>query len=887
MFHSALSSFVLSSIFTLHLCMISTCGMGQSRPLFAKTGEILQPEEWKAKWIWLPGVANHERNHMMLARKTFALSAKPDKACLYISADSHYRLWINGVFVARGPARCNPHHQSYDIIDVTAGLRRGENLLAVQVHYHGVMKSWYTDPYPGLLVQLETETGNASQQVISDLSWKVMRDNSWNSQTEWVNRVNANNFSSCIDFSRAVQGWNQPAFDDSRWASAVFQTGPSTWPPREPGYEPYARQRPWFSLVPRDIPPLTEKEIEASSVWKVLEAPQHSKYPMWSSPVAHNALYHAMQDVNKPLINSKVINLENFLAAGGPLTVENAYPDQKFVRVPVYHTTIVFDFGGLFQGYPTMKMAGSPGTVIDVNYAPYLVDGAFIPGVLVDNFSDRLILSGNTDQWESMELRPLRYMAVTVRGPGPVVFERVGFTNEEYPFESLGTLQVPGEPFIEKLWSAAENTIRCITTDAYTDNYHENRQYVQTSYYASRGNYAAFGDTYLQRRYLLQHAQDQLPDGIMPMWAPWNVYDGNQQMPGILEASHFWLMGLYDYFLFSGDSATVHGLLENADRCAVALFGLQVKDNLIYKPPHPYWIDWAKLAQGDHNFIINALQALAFREYSVLLSWMGHDGPSAKWRSESDAILLALKRFWNPTAGLFSDNLDTGIPDNNFSEHANALALVAGVANPDQSASIVQKMISNSQNRTMEEAVLFNYWIAEALCSSGHIRAAVDMLKKKYLHMIEDGETTTLWEYANLLAENTGRRSSSAPDVWRPRTWSAAQAENAFPPSVFSRWVLGLHPSAPGMREISLSVSDSPYTRYSGTLPTPKGVVRISRQHNLWELDIPDGISMRITDANLEDSGRKLYFAAGDVLLPDKPGGDLILPPGRHELELR
>ena len=67
---------------------------------------------------------------------------------------------------------------------------------------------------------------------------------------------------------------------------------------------------------------------------------------------------------------------------------------------------------------------------------------------------------------------------------------------------------------------ASAKTIEVCTTDAYTDNYRERRQYAQTGYYAALGNYWLFGDHALQRRYLVQVAQEQEANGVMPAAMP-------------------------------------------------------------------------------------------------------------------------------------------------------------------------------------------------------------------------------------------------------------------------------------------------------------------------------------------------------------------------------
>ena len=55
-----------------------------------------------AKWIWLKGADVHAYNQTVVARKEFHLT-QPQQAALRITADSFYRLFINGQWVNDGP----------------------------------------------------------------------------------------------------------------------------------------------------------------------------------------------------------------------------------------------------------------------------------------------------------------------------------------------------------------------------------------------------------------------------------------------------------------------------------------------------------------------------------------------------------------------------------------------------------------------------------------------------------------------------------------------------------------------------------------------------------------------------------------------------------------
>jgi hypothetical protein len=84
------------------------------------------PTALQARWIWLPGVDVQGYNQAIVAQRQFTL-AEPKQATLRITADSFYRLFINGHWVNDGPARSWPEHFQYDVIDATPYLVGGTN----------------------------------------------------------------------------------------------------------------------------------------------------------------------------------------------------------------------------------------------------------------------------------------------------------------------------------------------------------------------------------------------------------------------------------------------------------------------------------------------------------------------------------------------------------------------------------------------------------------------------------------------------------------------------------------------------------------------------------------------------------------------------------------
>ena len=138
---------------------------------------------WSAKWIWRKQRSYTVYNQTILARKRFALSSVAE-AKLCITADSTYRLLVNGEWVNDGPSRSWPEHFKYDEIDVTSYLRKGMNEIQVIANCFGAGVMTRYTVQAGLLVQLDVKQANGkSKTIVSDKTWEVAELKTWQSDT--------------------------------------------------------------------------------------------------------------------------------------------------------------------------------------------------------------------------------------------------------------------------------------------------------------------------------------------------------------------------------------------------------------------------------------------------------------------------------------------------------------------------------------------------------------------------------------------------------------------------------------------------------------------------------------------------------------------------------
>ena len=111
------------------------------------------------------------RNKHIIFRKTAHLPSFK-KAILKISADDHYKLYINGKFVTEGPAPSYPESYFYNEIDITDYLSDGEdNLFAVHTYYQGLInRAWVSGDLKEMLWFSLSLDGK--EVLVSDEGWR-------------------------------------------------------------------------------------------------------------------------------------------------------------------------------------------------------------------------------------------------------------------------------------------------------------------------------------------------------------------------------------------------------------------------------------------------------------------------------------------------------------------------------------------------------------------------------------------------------------------------------------------------------------------------------------------------------------------------------------------
>lgn len=221
-----------------------------------------QSHAWQACWIWLaPDIfPEHQtcpatvfcpntdfKPKLCLFRKTVQLDSAPLEARALISADTRYRLYINGKMAGRGPAEIggdygnteSPDWWFYDTYDLTPLFKEGVNSITIEVMLGPMVQADYSMGHGGLLVETHLHCRDGRQLVIgTDATWRGKPDNGFIMPDQY-------------DARQDPGAWHTVDYDDSRWPNTAVVAG-------VPGGV--------WRLTPRRIPPLMETRLLPAEV---------------------------------------------------------------------------------------------------------------------------------------------------------------------------------------------------------------------------------------------------------------------------------------------------------------------------------------------------------------------------------------------------------------------------------------------------------------------------------------------------------------------------------------------------------------------------------------------------------------------------------------------
>lgn len=774
------------------LLLVSTSLMAQIR-LEGYNQKLINPSllegRWQAHWISLPDEPANIYG-VYHFRKSFELENVPSRFIVHASADNRYKLYVNGQFVSLGPTRGDIYNWNFETVDLAPYLRPGKNVLAAVVWNYAEKRpvAQISFHQTGFLLQGNTET---EAVVNTDKSWVCIKNESY---APWQGgQVLGYYVAGPGELLRTASypwGWEQPDYDDSAWRQAAVGLDAGV-----KGAQDY----PGRLLVPSPIPPMEMKQERLAAV-RLAEGVQVPK-DFLSKPV----------QVTIPANSSVRLLLDHSHLTTGYLSL--LFSKGKDAEVVISYAEALYEEN---EKQTTKSYALNPKGHRDD-----------IRGKLFLGYEDKLIADGGDARaFTTLWWRTWRYVDVHIQTASePLVLEDIYGTFSAYPFERANTFSAPGHEVLNKMLDIGWQTARLCANETYMDcPYYEQLQYFGDTRIQAMISLFNTRDPYMVKNAIEQGRQSIVADGITMSRYPSSLHQF------ISSFSLWWICMGHDYWMYRGDEAYMKTLLP-AYRGILSWYEQWLKpDYSLGYVPHWFFADWAAgfsygepIREKEGNSALQdlmyllTLEAVAEMEEAIGLASM-----STYYKEIAMKIRASFKdKYWDAPRGLFADTHD----HRNYSQHVNALAILAGIVAGDEAARVMIRTLSDSS--LTQATIYFRYYVHQALDKAG--------LGDQFLDNLQ------IWQDQMALGLTTW---AEMPEPSR----SDCHAWGASPNIEFYRILLGIKSDAPGFKRIRITPSLGTLKEVSGSMPHPNGDIsasyKIDKKEKLTAiLVLPSGTS--------------------------------------------
>jgi len=810
---------------------------------------VVSPPAWKARWIWYPERRTLQNTFVMF-RRTFELAEPPREAPAFVSAFTRYKLWVNGQFVQRGPAPCDPRYWDVDPVDVAPYLRRGKNVIAALVCAFGSGDGTYPPPAPagsgegkGFLFQCD------ALGLATDHGWKAFRPRAWRQggYQRWFLRSLQEEF----DARRYPQGWEMPEFDDTAWKPAVEEPAQPGRPPlREVGREGWMDWR----LQVRSIPPIAE------SFTKPRSAPAAGWIEWKTDPEEYFECFpvDSFEEREDPSLRTPQGLFPHRLPAPGGRSL-----------------AVTYDFGRELLGHPYVKLRAPAGTVAELLFCEKQVPGKLLLRIPA-RFGQwlRVRCREGVTEYEAFEYECFRWMQLLVRGAqGEVEILEAGVRERNYRWPHEPEFSCSDEA-VTRAVRASLATHRITSQETLVDNMvRERQQYAGDLDHAKLCSYYAFGETRQPARMIRTFAQGQNAEGwFMDCWPAWDrcqrLFQKHMRLTQwgpILDHGLQFGIAAAEHCLWDDGSGLPGGVLLNIRQFAEFLEANRASDGLLPVLGwrwNTVWIDHIGYAREEDKHCAFNLYWAGFLTHGLarLLEWNGMPAEAREAREKARQIIQSVRRlYWSPRLRLFLDNLPRAGRGEGLRAHARtiSMAYLFGAMTEDESARSVELLravpanLTDSVQEVEGERVRlgFNYplneiWRLWALARAGRGDVVVRELRERWANLPSVLENGTISEFWNPSPSESGQ-------VWCQ--------SNPVPAVALYQMILGVQPVAPGFTAYELRPQPGDLRRVSGTVFSPRGPIRVSIEEGQLDWISPGGVEATL----VLPSGERRKMPAG------------------------
>ena len=787
----------------------------------------------KANWIW-PGGHMYVYNQYAAFRKDFELDTFKNVK-IYITADQLYKLYINGKYICRGPARGYQSHWPFDEIDISKCLKSGHNWISVMAYNPGISTNQYIHQSAvGFLCACQID----DRLIVSDDSWSMRRLPGYKLMTGRYSVQMA--FQEHLDLSKVDSGWIYDESFGENWQDSeidkithhpIFSFG----------------RAPYDSCETRDIPMLEESIVIPKELLFKAKGDCGADFKIWNN-VSWGWVKEAKQckdwNVDFPIRNFKS---------------ENSYTIEIGKTGRNKYKSLTFDVGEYLVGSLAVAINGADGSeIIDLQFHENIVNGR--PAIRDEGsacqiaLANRLFPKNGRSSHDFFHYLGFKYFTLIVRNSVRPLSVSFKINKIQYPFTMKGSFNCSDES-INSIFDICRRTQQICSLDAYVDTpWREQAQWWGDARIHAKNTFYLDGDSRLFKRGVRSIAGQSTEQGLTYGHAPTVGY--NCILP---DFSINWIITLWDYYWQTGDITLFKEQYERVKQILKYFdtAGARCSKTGLVKHDERFWYfgDWADIYKGYIPTLLNMWYTLALKTLAYMTDIAGKKKDCIRFREQFKIHKAAvIKYLYDEQKKCYCGGLDENLKlSKPYSVHDQVMAMSLNLIPNIEKGLLKEWVLPYLNDEKTEGAVPSAFWSAYLLGKagkSGFAPEVIAFIKKKWSPMLKTGTTWETFKWSE------------------KEIFSASHAWSAHPAYHFTNILTGLSQTGPAWTKIEFKPSFLDGYIYSeSTIPSPKGIITASWKRTgdsfVCKLTIPDGVT-----ADLFFNGeRKTYTQKGEYLL--------------------
>ena len=753
-------------------------------------------------------------------RREFDVAEGDGSFVFDVSADERFVLLLDGKFVARGPNRGtveNWQYQTYVAKDLAPGKhvfeayvqRIGDFAPLAQLSYRGGFVFKASGAYDAKLT-----TGIAEWQVgILKGMRSIGKDKAaraWGTGSQFE-----------------ITGCGPYSGEPDEWKKAVVVRGNAG----AKGPYIYGGRTSGWMLFPSEIPDQTEYRVTPGRVKAVSRKAAFREVHVFTADEAKETV-----DLSKPFTVPANTRMQ-----------------------------LAWDLGRYYCAYPDVTLSGGKGAKFAICFAEAshrgdnklktsepnardLIVGRYLPA-----FGDTFVSDGRKGAvFSAPWFRCGKWCRVDIETRDePLTVDAVALVESRYPVELESEFTSPDDPSLGGVRAISARAMQmCCHEMLFDCPFYEQQMYP--------------GDTRVQLNVLSAMSRD---DRIVKRAI--EIYDLNTrddgQCPfnfptrGLQEGASYTLCYLLmygDYVMNHADREWLRARIPGLRKSMAGMEYYENADGLLENLPGWNFMDWVVGWDGDGtapgcrfgdgvNAELNLYWALAMKSAAVVERALGNELQAAYWDAKREKLSRKIvEKLWDEKRGILADTP----AKKDFSEHAQALALIGDVLPKDKAETAFAHLVSDADLKRC--TVYFSYYLFEAYFKFGR----GDLFLKRldlWRDYVKKGLTTT--QEAPDSGKNGQNESRSDCHAW-----------GAHPIWFMQTGLAGIKPAAPFFAKVRVAPCPGGLKSLKARHPHPRGWVEVDLK---FDGDKASGKVHTPVPGTFVFGGREVDLVAGDNIL--------------------